>query len=68
MWLIVIRWLRCVSFQVDVHQDSTRILDDMLTPYQRNLMDIVFNNDTENRGKVQHSQPRRLKGRTLRAL
>ena len=37
---------------VDIHQDSTKIMGDMLTPYQRDLMDIVFMGDTENRGKV----------------
>ena len=36
---------------VDIHQDSTKIMGDMLTPYQRTLMDIVFMGDTENRGK-----------------
>jgi hypothetical protein len=37
---------------VDIHQDSTKIMSDMLTPYQRSLMDIVFNGDTDQRGKV----------------
>ncbi len=36
---------------VDVHQDSSKILNDLLSSYQRSLLDMIFSNDAENRGK-----------------
>ena len=36
---------------VDVHQDSSQIMDDLLTPFQRILLDVVYSGDTENRPK-----------------
>ena len=36
---------------VDVHQDSSEIMDDLLTPYQRILIDMVYSGDAPNRPK-----------------
>lgn len=36
---------------VDVHQDSSQIMDDLLTGYQKALLDMLFVGDSENRGK-----------------
>jgi hypothetical protein len=36
---------------VDVHQDSSRIMNDLMSPYQRTLMDLIFEGDLENRNK-----------------
>lgn len=36
---------------VDVHQDSSQIMDDLLTPFQRILLDVVYSGDTANRPK-----------------
>ena len=37
---------------VDVQMDSSRIMDDLFTTYQRSLMDMLFMGDTINRTKV----------------
>lgn len=36
---------------VDVHQDSSKIMDDLLSNYQRSLLDMIFMGDVGNRGK-----------------
>ena len=36
---------------VDVQMDSSRIMDDLFTTYQRSLMDMLFMGDTINRSK-----------------
>ena len=36
---------------VDVHQDSSKIVDSVISAYQRNLMDLIFNNDAASRDK-----------------
>lgn len=36
---------------VDVHQDSSLIMDDLLSSYQRAMLDVIFMGDTKNRGK-----------------
>jgi hypothetical protein len=36
---------------VDVHQDTSQIMNDLLSAYQRNLMDMVFMGDADLRGK-----------------
>lgn len=36
---------------VDVHCDSSKIMQDLMTPYQRAIMDTLFLGDTLNRGK-----------------
>jgi len=36
---------------VDVHQDSSRIMNDLLSPYQRSLLEMVFNGDAMARNK-----------------
>lgn len=37
---------------VDVHIDSSTIVDSVISAYQRQLMDLIFNGDAENRDKV----------------
>ena len=37
---------------VDIQMDSSRIMDDLVTSYQRSLMDMLFMGDTINRTKV----------------
>jgi len=37
---------------VDVHQDSSKIVDSVLSSYQRELLELVFMGDAENRDKV----------------
>jgi len=37
---------------VDVQQDSSRIVDSMLSAYQRELLDLIFLGDAPNRNKV----------------
>ncbi|KAE8877282.1 hypothetical protein PF005_g11302 [Phytophthora fragariae] len=36
---------------VDIHQDSSEIMDDLLSSYQTSLLDMVFLGDIANRGK-----------------
>ena len=36
---------------VDIQMDSSRIMDDLVTSYQRSLMDMLFMGDTINRTK-----------------
>jgi WD repeat-containing protein 35 len=36
---------------VDVHQDSSQIMNDLLSQYQRNLLDMIFMGDTDMRNK-----------------
>lgn len=36
---------------VDIHQDSSEIMDDLLSSYQNSLLDMVFLGDIANRGK-----------------
>ncbi|TYZ68106.1 hypothetical protein PybrP1_005234 [[Pythium] brassicae (nom. inval.)] len=36
---------------VDIHQDSSEIMDDLLSSYQNSLLDMVFTGDVANRGK-----------------
>lgn len=36
---------------VDIHQDSSEIMDDLLSSYQSSLLDMVFLGDIANRGK-----------------
>eukprot|EP00937_MAST-01D_sp_MAST-1D-sp2_P002067 g2067.t1 len=36
---------------VDVHQDSSMIMDDLLSSYQRAMLNTIFLGDTKNRGK-----------------
>ena len=36
---------------VDVHQDSSQIMNDLLSPYQRALLQMVFNGDMMARNK-----------------
>mmetsp|Transcript_29198 Transcript_29198/g.75160 ORF Transcript_29198/g.75160 Transcript_29198/m.75160 type:complete len:696 (-) Transcript_29198:28-2115(-) len=36
---------------VDVHQDSSKIMDDLLSEYQRALLNMIFTGDSLNRGK-----------------
>lgn len=36
---------------VDIHQDSSEIMDDLLSSYQNSLLDMVFIGDIANRGK-----------------
>lgn len=36
---------------VDVHQDSSKIMNDLLSQYQRSLLDMIFMGDTEMRNK-----------------
>jgi len=36
---------------VDVHQDSSEIMNDLLSKYQKSLMDMVFMGDTDHRAK-----------------
>lgn len=36
---------------VDIHQDSSEIMDDLLSSYQNSLLDMVFLGDVANRGK-----------------
>ena len=36
---------------VDVHQDSSQILNDLLSAYQRSLLDMLFMGDSDQRGK-----------------
>lgn len=37
---------------VDVHIDSSQIIDSVLSPYQRALLDLIFTGDASNRDKV----------------
>ena len=37
---------------VDVHIDSSKIIDSVISAYQRSLLDLVFMGDAENRDKV----------------
>merc|ERR1740130_256348 len=37
---------------VDVHIDSSKIVDSVISAYQRGLMDVIFMNDAANRNKV----------------
>ena len=41
----------CLLFLVDVHQDSSQIMDDLLSGYQKSLLDMIFMGDTAMRGK-----------------
>lgn len=36
---------------VDVHQDSSKIMNDLLSQYQRSLLDMIFMGDTQMRNK-----------------
>ena len=36
---------------VDVQQDSSKIVDSVISAYQRGLMDVIFQGDAENRDK-----------------
>ena len=36
---------------VDVHMDSSKIMNDLLSKYQKSLMDMVFMGDTAHRAK-----------------
>ncbi|KAG6622255.1 (+)-neomenthol dehydrogenase [Phytophthora cinnamomi] len=36
---------------VDIHQDSSEVMDDLLSSYQTSLLDMVFLGDIANRGK-----------------
>ena len=36
---------------VDVHQDSSQIMNDLLSHYQRDLLDMIFMGDKDQRGK-----------------
>ena len=36
---------------VDVHQDSSQIINDVLSGYQRSLLDMIFMKDADNRSK-----------------
>ena len=36
---------------VDVHQDSSEIMNDLLSAYQKSLLDMVFMGDMDQRGK-----------------
>ena len=36
---------------VDVHQDSSKIMNDLLSQYQRSLLDMMFMGDTQQRNK-----------------
>lgn len=37
---------------VDVHVDSSKITDSVISSYQRALLDLIFMKDTANRDKV----------------
>jgi hypothetical protein len=37
---------------VDVHTDSSRIIDSLISSYQRSLLDLIFSGDAPNRNKV----------------
>ena len=37
---------------VDVHIDSSQIVDSVLSPYQRSLMNLIYSNNAENRDKI----------------
>ncbi len=37
---------------VDVHIDSSQIIDSVLSPFQRSLLDLIFTGDAPNRDKV----------------
>ena len=41
---------------VDVHMDSSTIVDSVISNYQRQLMDLIFVGDAQNRDKVCHLQ------------
>jgi hypothetical protein len=42
---------------VDVHIDSSTIVDSTLSAYQRRLLNLVFNGDAESRDKVRVVKP-----------